>query len=265
MQKFEFIELEKINSIGIIWLNRDEVRNAFNDVMINEIMHALDHLNSDQETKVIVFAGRGKVFCAGADLNWMKKMVNYSEQENYDDALNLAKMLNKIYVSKKPTVARVHGHAFAGGMGLLCACDIAVANIEAEFCLSEVKIGLIPSTISPYVIRSLSPRASSRYMITAEKFSAAEAYRLGMLHEICIPDKFDEKIDEILTSIVNNAPMAMSKTKKLMNDFSYSLFTEAHIDDTAARIAKVRISKEGQEGINSFLNKSKPNWMNNSE
>ena len=120
MQKFEFIELEKINSIGIIWLNRDEVRNAFNDVMISEIMHALDDLNSDQETKVIVFAGRGKVFCAGADLNWMKKMVNYSEQENYDDALNLAKMLNKIYVSKKPTVARVHGHAFAGGMGL-CA------------------------------------------------------------------------------------------------------------------------------------------------
>ena len=233
--------------------------------MISEIMHALDHLNSDQGTKVIVFAGRGKVFCAGADLNWMKKMVNYSEQENYDDALNLAKMLNKIYVSKKPTVARVHGHAFAGGMGLLCACDIAVANIEAEFCLSEVKIGLIPSTISPYVIRSLSPRASSRYMITAEKFSAAEAYRLGMLHEICIPDKLDEKIDEILTSIVNNAPVAMSKTKKLINDFSYSLYTDANIEDTAARIAKVRITKEGQEGINSFLNKSKPTWINNSE
>ena len=123
----------------------------------------------------------------------MKKMVNYSEKENYDDALNLAKMLNKIYESKKPTVARVHGHAFAGGMGF-CACDIAVANIEAEFCLSEVKIGLIPSTISPYVIRSLSPRASSRYMITAEKFSAAEAYRLGMLHEICIPDKLMKKL-----------------------------------------------------------------------
>ena len=165
-------------------MNRPEVRNAFNETMIAELTQAFRAADADQDVRAVVLAGRGPAFCAGADLNWMKKMSGYSLEENHADAMGLAAMLNTIYMMKKPTVARVHGPAFAGGMGLVAACDIAVAAEEAEFCLSEVKLGLTASTISPYVVAAMGERQARRYFLTAERFSAAEALRIGLVHQL---------------------------------------------------------------------------------
>ena len=261
MTQFQTLEIESHRDVAVVWMNRPDVRNAFNETMIAELSLAFKTLETDDAVKAIVLAGRGPSFCAGADLNWMKKMAGYSTEQNYEDALGLASMLHTLYSLTKPTIARVHGHAFAGGMGLVSACDIVVASFEAEFCLSEVRIGLIPATIGPYVVAAMGARAAHRYMLTGERFAAAEAYRLGLAHEIAPPEKLDEKIDEILIHLVTGGRAAHAGTKSLIDLIVRSPLDQALIEETAKRIAQVRASDEGKEGIQSFLEKRKPNWV----
>lgn len=261
MSTYQTLELETHRDVTVIWMNRPEVRNAFNETMISELSAAFQSLDGDDTVKAVVLAGRGPSFCAGADLNWMKQMAGYSTEENYRDALGLANMLHTLYAMSKPTIARVHGHAFAGGMGLVSACDIAVAAFAAEFCLSEVKIGLIPATIGPYVVAAMGARASRRYMLTGERFTAAEAYRIGLVNEIAPDEKLDERIDELLIHLVVGGSAAHAGTKSLIDLITRSSLEQALMDETARRISQVRASEEGQEGIRSFLEKRKPNWV----
>ena len=261
MTSYQTLELETHRDVIVIWMNRPEVRNAFNETMISELTDAFRSHDDDNAVKAVVLAGRGPSFCAGADLNWMKKMAGYSVEENHQDALALANMLHALYSMKKPTIARVHGHAFAGGMGLVSACDMAVAAFEAEFCLSEVKIGLVPATIGPYVVAAMGARAAHRYMLTGERFAAAEAYRIGLVHEIAPIEKIDEKIDELLIHLVVGGSAAHAQTKSLIDLITCSQLDQTLMEETARRIAQARASDEGKEGIFSFLEKRKPNWV----
>ena len=194
---FQDLELEIQGQVATVWLNRPAVRNALDEVLISEITQAINHLERDDAVRVLVLAGRGKAFCAGADLNWMKRMAGYSAEQNQTDAMGLATMLKTLKQVAKPTIARVHGAAYAGGMGLASACDVVVAEPTAEFCLSEVRIGLIPATISPYVIQALGIQAAKRYMLTAERISAKEAHRLGFVQELCEDGAIDAAIAQI--------------------------------------------------------------------
>jgi methylglutaconyl-CoA hydratase len=258
----EAIEVDKTPAgVALVWLNRPDVRNAFNDTMIGELTAAFRELDGDASVRAVVLAGRGPAFCAGADLNWMKKMADYSFAQNYDDALGLATMLHTLHTLGKPTIARVHGPAFAGGIGLVAACDIAVADQAAEFCLSEAKLGLIPATIAPYVIAAMGERLAYRYMLTAERFTAAEAYRIGLVQEITVTEELDPTINEILGHLVLGGPAAQTATKDLIRAVAGQRLGPDLIKDTATRIAAARASEEGKEGIRSFLEKRKPAWV----
>ncbi len=260
--KHQTLELEVLNHVGIIWFNRPDIRNALNETVLKELGTALTALEKDKGVRAVVLAGRGSAFCAGADLNWMKKTASYSKAQNLKDAkVGLADTLYKLHALKKPTVARVHGPAFAGGMGFVAACDIAVASTEATFCLSEVKLGLTPATISPYVIRAMGERAASRYALTAERFDAAEAYRIGFVQELVPPDELDGKVNELLGALVQAGPRAIDETKKLIALSGGTKLTAAVRMETAKRIAETRASAEGREGIASFLEKRKPKWV----
>jgi len=258
--KYETLEVTEAHGVAIVWMNRPEVRNAFNETMIAELTAAFRALDKAPDVRAVVLAGRGPAFCAGADLNWMKKMAGFSFEENQRDAMGLAGMLHAVHMLSKPTVARVHGPAFAGGMGLLAACDIAVASQDAEFCLSEVKLGLIPATISPYVLAAMGERAAQRYFLTAERFSAAEAYRIGLVQELTLPGEIDTRINEILGHLVTAGPASLAATKDLMRAVARRPLDSKLIEDTATRIARARASDEGKEGVRSFLEKRKPAW-----
>jgi methylglutaconyl-CoA hydratase len=246
--------------LGFVWLNRPDLRNAFNDTMIAELTAAFGALDADAGVRAVVLAGRGSVFCAGADLHWMKRMAGYSFEQNYEDALGLARMLRALRALRKPTVARVHGHAFAGGMGLVAACDVALAARGAEFCVSEVKLGLIPAVISPYLIAAMGERAARRYMLTAERFGADEAHRIGFVHACVEPAELDSAIDELAGHLLAGGPAAHAATKDLIRAVAGRPVSEDLIADTATRIAAARASAEGREGIQSFLEKRKPAW-----
>ncbi|MCC6070414.1 enoyl-CoA hydratase/isomerase family protein [Massilia sp. MAHUQ-52] len=250
------------NRVATVTLNRPDVRNAFNETTITELALAFDELGRREDVRAIVLAANGVAFCAGADLNWMKKMAAYSDAENLDDATRLADMLRTIYLCPKPVVAKVQGDCYAGGMGLVAACDIVVAVEEANFCLSEVKLGLIPATISPYVIKAMGENAARRYFVTAERFSANEAHRIGFAHEVVAADKLDEQVAAIVKSLVTNSPNAVAEAKVLVRDIAGKDVTDALLLDTAQRIAKIRSSLEGREGVASFLEKRKPSWLN---
>ena len=236
------------------------MRNALDEVLLSEITQAITHLEQDDGVRVIILAGRGSVFCAGADLNWMKRMAAYSAEQNKNDAMGLATMLKTLKEVSKPTIARVHGAAFAGGMGLAAACDVVVAEPAAEFCLSEVRIGLIPSTISPYVIQALGIQAAKRYMLTAERLSAKEAHRLGFVQELCEEGMIDTSIAQIAKALIDGGPMALAQTKALMKSVVNRPLDDELISQTAGLIAQVRASPEGREGIASFLEKRLPAW-----
>ncbi|MDC1310938.1 enoyl-CoA hydratase/isomerase family protein [Burkholderiales bacterium] len=255
------IQIEKKASVAWVWLNRPEVRNAFNDVMIGELTEALVTLGEDPSVKVVVLAGRGPTFCAGADLNWMKRMAQYTYDENRLDAADLARMLEVLYRLPKPTIARISGHAYAGGMGLVSACDIAVASEETQFCLSEVKIGLIPATIGPYVVTAMGARAARRYMLSAEQFNAASALRLGLVHEVVDTQDLDGMVKTFIDHFMKGAAGAHRETKALIELIEQSYLDQGLIDETAVRIARVRVSDEGKEGVGSFLEKRKPDWL----
>jgi methylglutaconyl-CoA hydratase len=258
--KYKTLEIFVRQGVGVIWMNRAEVRNAFNEIMIAELTQAFKAADTDQDLRAVVLAGHGPAFCAGADLNWMKKMSGYGLKENHADAMRLAAMLNTIYMMKKPTVARVHGAAFAGGMGLVAACDIAVAAHSAEFCLSEVKLGLTAATISPYVIAAMGERQARRYFLSAERFTAAEAFRIGLVHDIVPMDELDASVNALLGHLLSASPAAIAASKDLIRSVAHGAIDLDMIAGTAARIAAVRASADGKEGIRSFLEKRKPPW-----
>jgi len=252
--------IEKKAGRATVTLDRPQIRNAFDDTLIGELTAAFRALDADASVRVVVLAGNGPAFCAGADLNWMKRMAGYGYDQNLADAAALAEMLGTLDRMAKPTIARVHGAAFAGGVGLVAACDIAIGTAEAKFCLSEAKLGLSPATISPYVVRAMGERMARRYFLTAEVFGAEEAHRIGLLSGLVAASELDAAIETLVGHLLAGGPAAQAKIKDLISAVSSGRVDEAMISDTAKRIAEIRVSPEGREGIASFLEKRKPSW-----
>jgi methylglutaconyl-CoA hydratase len=246
--------------VATVTLNRPEVRNAFDDALIAELAATFKALDDDDAVRAVVLAGNGPAFCAGADLNWMKRMAGYGYERNLHDAMGLAVMLQTIDRMRKPTIARVHGPAFAGGTGLVAACDMALGTAEAKFCLSEAKLGLSPATISPYVARAMGERAARRYFLTAEVFDADEALRIGLLTALVPAEQLDAAIESLLKHLLAGGREALAKIKDLIRAVVSGPIDDAMVADTARRIAEIRVSPEGREGIASFLEKRKPSW-----
>jgi methylglutaconyl-CoA hydratase len=247
--------------VAEVWLNRPDVRNAFNDGVIGELTAAFGGFAEDADLRVVLLGGHGKAFCAGADLNWMRAMADYSWEQNRADAQALADMLWAIHSCPVPVVGRVHGDCYAGGVGLAAVCDVLVASDNVAFCLSEARLGLLPATIGPYVVRALGERAAQRYFTTAERFTAAEAHRLGFVHELTSPETLDEAVQNIVKSLVANGPAAVRACKRLVQDLAGQALTAELRADTARRIADIRASAEGKEGVQSFLQKRSPGWL----
>jgi methylglutaconyl-CoA hydratase len=254
------LDIRRDGPVAQVFLNRPEVRNAFNEGVIEELTQAFAALGADASLRAVVLGGHGKAFCAGADLTWMRAMADYSWEQNRADAQALADMLWAIYACPVPIVGRVHGDCYAGGVGLAAVCDVVVAAEGMQFCLSEAKLGLLPATIGPYVVRALGEQASRRYFTTAERFSAQEAHRLGFVHELATPDALDAKVAEIVAALVANGPAAVKSCKQLVKDVAGRPIDAALRADTARRIADIRASAEGKEGVQSFLNKRAPAW-----
>lgn len=259
---YETLTIDLADKLATVTLNRPDLRNAFNESAIAELALAFDELGRNELVRAVVLAANGPAFCAGADLNWMKKMAAYSHDENAADAARLADMLRTIYLCPKPVVAKVQGDCYAGGMGLVAACDIVVAAEGVNFCLSEVKLGLIPATISPYVIKAMGEQAARRYFLTAERFDAQAALRMGFAHEVVAPENLDATVAGVVKALVSNSPHAVAEAKKLVREVVGQPVTEALLADTAERIAVIRASTEGREGVASFLEKRKPAWLN---
>jgi methylglutaconyl-CoA hydratase len=247
--------------VATVTLNRPEVRNAFNDEVILEVTQAFTELGARGDVRCIVLAANGPAFCAGADLNWMRSMADYTRAQNLEDAGRLASMMRVVYECPKPTIAKVQGDVYAGGTGLVAACDMAVSVDTAGYCLSEVKLGLIPATISPYVVRAMGARAAHRYFLTAERFDAAEALRIGFIHELVKAEALDAKVAELAQALVNAGPEAVRLCKKLVQDVAGQPITPGLVKMTVEGIADIRVSAEGREGVQSFLQKRKPNWL----
>jgi methylglutaconyl-CoA hydratase len=261
----EMLSTEIEDGIARVTLNRAQLRNAFDDALIGELTAAFSSLDADPAVRVVVLAGEGPAFCAGADLNWMKRMAGYSYEQNLADARALADMLATLDRMQKPTVARVHGPAFAGGVGLVAACDIALGTPEAKFCLSEAKLGLSPATISPYVIRAMGARMARRYFLSAEVFSAEEAYRIGLLSMFVPAQELDQALDALIEQLLSGGPQAQAKIKGLIRHVESARIDDLLAAETAQRIAEIRVSPEGREGIASFLEKRKPAWAKRSD
>jgi methylglutaconyl-CoA hydratase len=246
--------------VATIHMNRPDVHNAFDDALIAALTAELRRLDQLPGVRVIVLAAKGKSFSAGADLNWMQRMAKYSREENLRDAMALAGLMRTLDGVKKPTVARVQGAAFGGGVGLVACCDIAIAGKEATFCLSEVRLGLIPSVISPYVIAAIGEREARRYFLTAERFDAMEARRIGLVHDVVEGGALDEAVAKIVADLLKGGPQALAAAKKLIADVNRRPMDDALSAETARRIAAIRVESEGQEGLAAFFEKRKPNW-----
>lgn len=260
MTTTQVLQTELQAGVATIRMNRPEVHNAFDDILIAELTGELSRLDHAQEVRVIVLAANGKSFSAGADLNWMKRMAQYSEAENLRDAVALAGLMRTLHGVHKPTVAKVQGAAFGGGVGLVACCDIAIAANEALFSLSEVRLGMIPSVISPFVVAAIGERSAHRYFLTAERFSAEEAKRIGLVHEVVAADRLDEAVGNIADHLLKGGPKALAAAKKLIADVGRHPLDDSLSEETARRIAAIRVGAEGREGIAAFLEKRKPDW-----
>jgi methylglutaconyl-CoA hydratase len=247
--------------VARVFLNRPDVRNAFNDGVIAELAAAFAGFAADASLRAVVLGGHGKAFCAGADLSWMRAMADYTWEQNRTDAQGLADMLHAIWSCPVPVVGRVHGDCYAGGVGLAAVCDILVAAEGVNFCLSEAKLGLLPATIGPYVVKALGEQASRRYFTTAERFDAARAHALGFVHEVVPAEALDAKVDELVAALVANGPAAVRACKALVQDVAGRAIDGGLRAETARRIADIRASAEGKEGVQAFLNKRKPSWL----
>ncbi|MFH0893297.1 MAG: enoyl-CoA hydratase-related protein [Bacteroidota bacterium] len=261
MTKFETIEFELNGTIGTVWMNRPDVHNALNEKMISEIIECYEELNTRNDVRIVVLRGRGKSFCAGADLNYMKGIATFGFEENYQDSKRLAKCFNIIYTCCKPTIAVVHGAAIGGANGLLAACDFVYCTDETKFAFSEVKLGIAPATISLYVTKRVGEYGSRDLMLTGRRFTGKEAEWYRLANKSLPTEEVDAYVNEIIKSLLSSGPDAIAACKKLIFDISNKLNFEDAIDYTAKTIAELRASKEGQEGMASFLEKRKPNWV----
>jgi len=256
------LRIERTGPVARLWLDRPEIRNALNAQVIRELAAAFAAFSADDSgVRAIVLGGSGKAFCAGADLGFMREMGGYTWEQNRADAEVLAEMLWTMYRCPVPVVARIHGDCYAGGMGLAAVCDIRVVAEPATFCLSEARLGLLPATISPYVIRAMGEAQASRWFVTAERFGAAEAKAMGFAHEVCALEAIDAKVDALVATLVANGPMAARACKRLVRDVAGREITPELRAETARRIADIRASAEGKEGVQSFLEKRKPGWL----
>ena len=255
--------LTDIDARGIasLILNRPDVHNAFDDVLIARLSEALDELAADEHVRVLKVTARGKSFSAGADLNWMRRMAEFSEEENLQDARRVASMFHKLASFPRPTLAIVHGNAFGGGVGVIACCDIALASDRARFSLSEVKLGLIPATISPFVIEAVGARQARRLFLSAERFDASAAVRFGLIHESCPDDRLADSADAFVSQLLENSPHAMAAAKRLVSAVAHRPIDESVLADVAARIARQRAGEEGREGVAAFLEKRPPAWI----
>lgn len=254
------IEIE--NGVAKLILNRPDVHNAFDDVLITKIITALNEIEANDEVRVVILTSYGKHFSAGADLNWMKRMAVLTEQENRDDAQQLAELMHTLNTLNKPTIALVNGAAYGGAIGLIACCDMAIATQRSRFCLSEVKIGLSPAVISPFVVSAIGERAARRYFLTAEVFNADKATQLGLLHEVVADEAaLVEQGELLINTLLQNSPQAMNKTKQLIKVVSRDSIDKNMRDYTVNLIASIRVSEEGQEGLASFLEKRQPKWL----
>ncbi|WP_163932149.1 enoyl-CoA hydratase/isomerase family protein [Paraferrimonas sp. SM1919] len=247
--------------VATLTLNNPDKHNVFDDQLIGHLTELLEQANQDDKVRVLVLAATGKSFSAGADLAWMQRMANYDYQQNLQDSRALAKLFYTLNFMSKPSIARVQGAAFGGAVGLVSCCDMAVASTNVSFCLSEVKIGLIPATISPYVIAAIGERACRRYFTTAERFSAERAYQLGLISEVVESPQLDQTIERLISSVLLNSPQAITAAKQLVFDVATTDINPALIESTCEAIANIRVSAEGQEGLNAFLQKRPPAWI----
>lgn len=252
------------NGIARLTINRPDIHNAFDDVLIAELTETLQGIDRNPDIRVLVLQSAGKSFSAGADLRWMRRMAGYTSEENKADSLKLAGLMQVLNTLRKPTIARVHGAAFGGGVGLVACCDIAIASERALFCLSEVRLGLIPAAISPYVVAAIGERAARRYFLTAERFDAQLALRLNLVHEVVDGDVLDDTINTICEALLKGGPSAISAAKDLIFAVASAPVDGALIDDTAQRITDARASDEGKEGVTAFLEKRTANWIKES-
>jgi methylglutaconyl-CoA hydratase len=264
MRDFETIRVRVEDGVATITLARPEVKNAFNDTMLDELLEVYSNLERDAEARVVVLTGEGDSFCAGADLNYMKHTARFSFDENFADAMKIADVMEKIHTLAKPTVARVNGYAIGGGAGLMAANDIVIASKRAVISLSEVKIGLVPACISPYVIMRAGPGACREFFLTGERMKAKKAHRLGLVNDVVDEDELDEEIEKIAGRLVSSGPEALRVCKTLLDNVSEMPLSEAK-EYTAKVIAEVRVSDEGQEGMTAFLEKRKPRWLREKE
>jgi methylglutaconyl-CoA hydratase len=253
--------VELRDSVALVALARPDVHNAFDETSIAELTDVLRALDADDDVRAVILLAHGKSFCAGADLNWMRRMAGYSNAQNLADAKALATMLATLDTLAKPTIARVHGPAYGGGVGLIACCDIAIAVPDATFAFSEAKLGLIPATIAPYVVAAIGARHARRFFLTAERFSAAEAFRVGLVHDLTSIDDMDRRINELLGALLVAGPHAQHEAKALIRAVAGRPIDGDVIGDTARRIAQIRSSPEGKEGIAAFLDKRPPSWI----
>jgi methylglutaconyl-CoA hydratase len=246
--------------VARLTLNRPDVHNAFDDELIHELSAVLARMESDDNVRIVVLAANGRNFSAGADLQWMRRTASYTEEQNFEDSLRLAEMMRRLDALGKPTIARVHGSVLGGGVGLVACCDIAIAGEEAKFCFSEVRLGLIPAVISPYIVAAIGARQARRYFLTAETFSSAEALRIGLVHQVVPENELDETVDHIAQSLSHAGPTALSAAKRWIAEVSGKPINDELARATARRIAALRASPEAQDGMQAFLEKRKPLW-----
>ena len=258
---YQTLEIERAGPVATVWMNRPEVHNAFNPWLIADLTAACRELDADSTVRVVILAGRGRSFSAGADLNWMKAAGQTSVEDNLDDAQRLAVMLRTLAEMQKPTVARVHGSALGGGLGLAAACDLCVAATSAVFATSEVRLGLIPATIGPYVIRAIGERQAYRYFQTAERITAIRAWEIGLVHEVTALEELDAKIAELANALRQGGPKAQAATKELIRVVAHRPVGDELVEDTARRIATLRATPEAKEGLAAFLEKRQPAWI----
>jgi len=265
MNRYETIELDVQDGIATLWLNRPEVRNAFNNYMISEIIDCLESIEHDNKVLALVMRGRGKVFCAGADINWMRSFSKLTYEEDYQENMRLAQCFYMLYTFRKPTVAIAHGASFGGGNGLLAACDMAYCSQNTIFSFSEVKLGIIPATISPYIIKRTGEFNARELMLTGRRFKCLEAYNKGLINHIVNVENMEEELEELTNELKTSSPQAMASTKELIFNITKNRNFNETIDYTARMIADARASEEGQEGMSAFLEKRKPSWIRKRE